>query len=212
MKRFILSLAVVFFSLVAGAQNAEYYKVMGETLGKFANCKTAADFQDLGNKFGMIANAEKSEWLPVYYQAHCYILMSFIDQDAAKKDSYLDEAEKLVNKLVEMAPNEAEVYVLQSFFYTGRLVVNPAERGQQFSQLSGQAIGKALALEPNNPRARMLKIQMDMGAARFFGNDPNSYCPDAKKLLASWDQYKPKSPLYPNWGKEQVEEIVKGCE
>lgn len=212
MKRIILSFTVVFFSLVANAQKAEYYKAMGETLGQFATCKSVADFQELGNKFGMIANAEKTEWLPLYYQAHCYILMSFMDQDAAKKDSYLDEAEKLVNKLVEMAPNEAEVYALQSFYYTGRLVVNPAERGQQFSQLSGQAIGKALALEPNNPRARMLKIQMDMGSVRFFGTDPKSFCPDAQKLLASWDEYKPKSPLYPNWGKEQVEQIVKGCE
>ncbi len=205
-------LAVVLASLVANAQSAEFYKAMGESLGQYAKCKNVADFQELGNKFEMIANAEKSEWLPLYYHAHCYILMSFLEQDAAKKDTYLDVAEKSVNKLIEMAPGEAEVYVLQAFYFTGRLVVNPVERGQEFSQLSGQATGKALALDPTNPRAKMLKIQMDMGSAPYMGLDPKSFCPQAKELLASWDNFKPKSPLYPAWGKDQVEGIVKGCE
>jgi len=212
MKKIVLSIAVVLFSLVSMAQKAEFYQAMGEALPQYASCKGVTDFQALGNKFEMIANVEKSEWLPLYYHAHCYILMSFMEQDVAKKDSYLDVAEKSVNKLIEMAPTEAEVFVLQAFFYSGRLVVNPMERGQRYGQLSGQAIGKALALDATNPRAKMMEIQMNMGTARFFGTDPNSFCPQAKDLLAKWDDFKPKSPLYPNWGKNQVEEIVKGCE
>lgn len=212
MKKIILSLAVVLVSLVSMAQKPEYYQTMGETLGQYATCKSVADFQALGNKFEMIANVEKAEWLPLYYHAHCYILMSFMEQDATKKDSYLDVAEKSVAKLIEMAPGEAEVYVLQAFYFTGRLVVNPMERGQQFSQLSGQVTGKALAIDPTNPRAKMMKIQMDMGSAPYMGLDPKSFCPQAKELLASWDNFKPKSQLHPNWGKEQVAGIVKGCE
>lgn len=212
MKKIILLIAVVLISLVSMAQKPEFFKAMGETLPQYGECKGVADFQALGNKFEMIANVEKAEWLPLYYHAHCYILMSFMEQDAAKKDSYLDVAEKSVNKLIEMAPTEAEVFVLQAFFYTGRLVVNPMERGQEYSGLSGQAIGKALALDATNPRAKMLKIQMDMGTAQFFGTDPKSFCPQAKDLLANWDNFKPKSPVHPNWGKDQAAGIVKGCE
>ena len=212
MKKIILSIAVVLISLVSMAQKPEYYQTMGESLGEYANCKGVADFQALGNKFEMIANVEKTEWLPLYYHAHCYILMSFMEQDAAKKDSYLDVAEKSVNKLIEMAPTEAEVFVLQAFYLTGRLVVNPVERGQEYSGLVGQANGKALAIDPSNPRAKMMKIQMDMGAAPYMGLDPKSFCPQAKELLASWDNFRPKSPLYPNWGKDQVAGIVKRCE
>lgn len=213
MKKIILSLAVVLVSLVSMAQKPEYYQTMGETLGQFAACKNVADFQALGNKFEMIANVEKSEWLPLYYHAHCYILMSLMEPtDAAKKDSYLDVAEKSVNKLVEMAPNEAEVFILQAFYFTGRLVVNPIERGQEYSGLSGQATGKALALDPTNPRAKLMKIQMEMGSAPYMGQDPKSFCPDAKELLANWDNFKPKSPIHPSWGKDQVEGIVKGCQ
>jgi hypothetical protein len=213
MKKFTLIIAVVFVSLVSKAQKPEYFQTMGETLGQYANCQSVADFQTLGNKFEMIANVEKGEWLPLYYHAQCYILMSFMEQgDAAKKDSYLDIAEKSVNKLIEMAPGEAEVFVLQAFYLTGRLVVNPMERGQEYSGLVGQANGKALALDPSNPRAKMMKIQMDMGSAPYMGLDPKSFCTDAKALLADWDNFKPKSPLYPNWGKDQVVGMVKGCQ
>ena len=213
MKKIILSIAVVFVGIVSMAQKPEFFKTMGETLGQYSACKSVADFQALGNKFQMIANVEKTEWLPLYYQAHCYILMSFIEQnDAAKKDSYLDVAEKSVAKLIEMAPDEAEVFVMQAFYYTARLVVNPMERGQEFSRLSGQAVGKALAMDASNPRAQLIKLQGDMGSAQFFGKDPKSFCPQAKELLANWDNFKPKSPIHPIWGKDQAEGIVKGCQ
>jgi len=213
MKKFTLIIAVVLVGFVSKAQKPEYYQTMGETLGQFANCQSVDDFQALGNKFEMIANVEKSEWLPLYYHAQCYILMSFVEQgDGAKKDSYLDVAEKSINKLLEMAPGEAEVFVLQAFYLTGRLVVNPMERGQEYSGLVGQANGKALAIDPANPRAKFMKIQMDMGAAPYMGQDPKSFCPQAKELLAGWDNFKPKSSLHPNWGKDQLEGIVKGCQ
>ena len=213
MKKITLILAVVLVSIVSMAQKPEYYQAMGETLGQYATCKSVADFQALGNKFEMISNVEKGEWLPLYYHAQCYIIMSFMEPtDAAKKDSYLDIAEKSVTKLIEMAPEEAEVFVLQAFYLTGRLVVNPMERGQEYGGLVGQATSKAQALDPTNPRAKMMKIQMDMGSAPFMGLDPKSFCPEAKELLASWDDYKPKSPIHPNWGKDQVEGIVKGCQ
>jgi len=213
MKKIILSLAVLFVSIASMAQNPEFMQTMGETLGQFATCKNVADFQALGNKFQMIANVEKKEWLPLYYQAHCYIIMSFMEPtDAVKKDSYLDVAEKSISKLIEMVPEESEVYALQSFYYIGRLVVNPMERGQEFSGLSAQAVTKSLALDPLNPRAKMMKLQGDIGAAPYMGLDPKSFCPQAKTLLAEWDNFKPKSPIHPSWGKDQVEGIVKGCQ
>jgi hypothetical protein len=213
MKKIILSIAVVIVSLVSMAQKPEYYQAMGETLGQFTTCKSVEDFQALGNKFEMIANVEKGEWLPLYYHAQCYILMSFMEPtDVAKKDSYLDVAEKSVTKIIEMAPGEAEVFALQAFYLTGRLVVNPMERGQEYSGLTAQANAKALSIDPANPRAKMMKLQMDIGSAPYMGLDPKSFCPQAKELLASWDNFKPKSSLYPNWGKDQVEGIVKGCQ
>lgn len=212
MKKTILTLAVVLLSMISRAGGPEFMKAMGETLAQYQSCKNVDDFQSLANKFERIANAEKGEWLPLYYQAHCYIIMSFMEPtDASKKDGYLDAAEKSIEKIIVMAPGEAEVFALQGFLYTGRLVINPMERGQKYSMLSGQALGKALAMEPGNPRASVLKLQNEMGTAQFYGNDPAEYCSQAFELLDRWDNYKPKSPIYPSWGKDQVEGIVNRC-
>jgi hypothetical protein len=212
MKTTLITLTLMLASFAGMSQKPEYYQAMGECLGQYANCRSVEDFQALGNRFGMIAGTEKNEWLPLYYHAHCYIIMSFMEpSDAKKKDAYLDEAEKSVTRLVEMMPGEADVFALQAMLYTGRLVVNPMERGQQYSMLTAQSLGRATAIDPANPRARLLKIQNDMGTAHFFGKDPKEFCAQAKELLSGWDKYVPKSPLHPSWGKDQAEELVKSC-
>lgn len=212
MKTTLITIALMLASFAGMSQKPEYYQAMRESLGQYANCRTIDDFQALGNRFSMIANTEKGEWLPLYYHAHCYIVMSFMEPtDAKKKDAFLDAAEKSINQLVEMAPGEADVFALQAMFFTGRLVVNPMERGQQYGILSGQATGKAMAVDPTNPRARLIKLQNDMGSARFYGKDPKEYCGQAVELLAGWDNFMPKSPLHPSWGKDQVAKIVESC-
>jgi hypothetical protein len=212
MKKIILSIAIILSAFTGKSQSQQFSGAMGEALGQYANCKSIDDFQALGNRFGLIANNEKTEWLPLYYQAHCYIIMSFMEpSDAAKKDNYLDMAEKSITKMIELAPKESEVFALQSMLYSARLVVNPMERGQKYSALSAQAVGMALGLDANNPRAKFIKLRNDMGSAQFFGKDPKEYCPQASELLASWDSYKVKSQLYPAWGKDQVAEIVTEC-
>jgi hypothetical protein len=212
MKTAIISIVILLSTLTGMSQNKEYYSAMGEALAQYANCKTINDFQVLGNRFSLIADAEKSEWLPLYYQAHCYIIMSFMEPtDAAKKDSFIDVAEQSVNKMIVLVPDESEVYALQSLMYSARLIVNPMERGQKYSILSSQSVGTALGLDASNPRAKFIKLRNDMGSAQFFGKDPKEFCPQASELLASWDNYRLKSPLYPSWGKEQVSEIVNDC-
>ena len=113
--------------------------------------------------------------------------------------------------MIELAPNEADAHALNAMYYTARLVVNPMGRGQKYGMLSGQAVGRALGIDPTNPRARLINLQSEMGAAQFYGKDTKVYCEKARELLADWDNFKPQSPLYPNWGKDQVAGIVESC-
>lgn len=212
MKTTFFALIISLISFAGFSQKSDYYQAMGESLGQYAACRTIDDFQALGNRFKMIAGNEKEEWLPLYYHAHCYIIMSFMEPaDAAKKDMYLDVAEASLKQLSAMVPAESEVAALEGMFYTARLVVNPMERGQKYSMLTAQSLGKALALNPENPRAKLLQIQNDMGSARFFSKDPSTYCGQAVELLANWDKITPASPLHPSWGKDQAEALVKEC-
>ena len=212
MKRMTLLLAAILTVTVAMGQNEKYYQKMGETLGLFASASSVEDFQDLANQFGVIAKVETEEWLPLYYEAHSYILMSFMGQlEASVKDSYLDKALASINKMVEIAPNEVEVYVMKAFYHTGYLVVDPPSRAMSTQALINSALARALSIEADNPRALFLGISNEMGTANFFGSDTAPICEKAIQLLEAWDDYSIKSAIHPNWGKDETEGIVNSC-
>ena len=207
-----LLFAAILTATVAMGQHEKYYQKMGETLSKFASASSVEDFQNLANQFGVIAKVESEEWLPLYYEAHCYILMGFTGQlEAAEQDSYLDKASVSIDKMLEIAPDEAEVYVMKAFYHTGYLVVDPPSRAMSTSPLINEAIYRALSIEPGNPRAQFLSISNEMGTANFFGSDTAPICKKAVQLLDSWDEYKIKSAIHPNWGKNEIQGIVKRC-
>ncbi len=209
MKTTILTLAITLISLT-GFSQAQFQQKMSESIDQYGKCKSVEDFQKMANQFKMISNIEKEEWLPLYYHAHAYIIMSFMSQDdASHKDALLVEAETSINRMLELAPNEVEVIALNAFYYTAKLVIDPMNRGQEYGMLFGQTIGKALAMEPNNPRARYMKLAEDIGSSSFYGKDPADYRDALESLLADWDNYKPKSPIHPNWGKSQVEGLLR---
>lgn len=186
-----------------------YENKMGETLQKFGEAKTLVEYQRIANQFNMIANMEKEQWLPLYYHAEIYILMSFMDNSGAeKKDDLLAEADQSIQKMLKLKPNEVEIIALQAFYYTAKLVVDPMTRGQQYGMLFAQTIGKAMALDGKNPRVRYLKLANDVGSAGFFGQDPKQYKGALELLAKEWDDYKIKSPIHPNWGKTQVEGLI----
>ncbi len=213
MKKTILTLAIVLTAGFTMAGGEKYQQIMGETLGKYATCKTVNDYQTLANKFSMIANKETSEWLPLYYHAHCYIMMSFMERnDKDLKDGYLDVAEKSLDKLIEMQPEESEAYALKALYLTARLVVNPMTRGAIYGAKSNKAAEKSLTINALNPRAKYIKLSNDMGTAQFFGQDMSAYCDDAKTLVESWDEFKPESAIHPNWGKNLAKQLTSGCE
>ncbi|MCG8576259.1 MAG: DUF2141 domain-containing protein [Flavobacteriales bacterium] len=215
MKTLLINLVFVLsISFSAQAQSEMYQQKMAETMKGYATAQKAEDYIELAGQFERIANVEEKEWLPLYYHAHCYILASFTDKEAEEsaKDGYLDVAEGSINKMIELVPEESEVYALQSFLYTGRLVINPMQRAAQYSPLGSQAIEKSLQLNPKNPRAKYLRLSNEMGTAQFFGQDIQPYCDQASQLLAEWGDYVPASPLHPDWGKGQVESIISDCE
>jgi hypothetical protein len=212
MKKSTLFVCAMLIATIAYGGDEKYYQKMGETLSEFSSCSTVEDYQNLANKFRVIANVEKEEWLPLYYEAQCYVLISFMGNlTAQEKDAYLDKASSLIESMTELAPNEAEVEVMKAFYYTGSLVVNPPQRSMSTAPMIHAAIAKALAIEPNNPRAIFLRISNEMGTASYFGEDIASYCEQAAELLQNWDGYKLKSPIHPSWGKSEVEGIVSRC-
>lgn len=212
MKKSILILAMAIIATTLMGANEKYYQKMGQTLGQFNTCNSVECLQNLANQFKVIANVENEEWLPLYYEAQCYIMISFKNGSGAEqKDGYLDQARVSLDKMLIMAPEETEAHALFALYHTARLVINPADRAMNTQPLVGAAIGKALKLDPLNPRAKYIQLSNEIGTANFFGQDTAPFCKSASELLEQWDSYQLKSPIHPSWGKGMVQEIVSSC-
>ncbi len=213
MKTLITTITLIFSISLSIAQSPQYQQKMGEALGQYAQVNSVDAYKAAAANFERIAQVETTEWLPLYYHAQSYILMSFADKKASnlQKDDYLATAEESINKMITLAPNETEIFALQAFYYTAKLVIDPMNRGPKYGALTEGAIQKSLALDANNPRAKQLRLSNKIGTANFFGQDTAPYCEEAHQLLAVWDNYPVKSPFYPTWGKNQVIELINNC-
>ena len=129
----------------------------------------------------------------------------------AKKDNYLDLASADVQKAMTIKPNDSEVIALEGFIHMIRVTVDPQSRGQEYSGKAITAFNKAIALNPENPRALALLGQMQLGTARFFGNDSSEACATSGKALEKFATYQPPGNLAPLWGKGMAEEVKANC-
>jgi hypothetical protein len=213
MKNVILTLSLVLFSLTALAAGEKYQAAMGKALSAYANCNAADDFNLLSSQFARIAEAEPTEWLPLYYQAHTIIVGNFRSPaSAVDRDLKLDEAQLAIDKMLDLVPAESEVHVLQAMLFTGRLILDPQTRGQEYGAKSSMTVGKAQAMNPSNPRARYMQIANEQGTAQFFGRDMQEFCDQAQSLVNQWDELdQPDSPLHPAWGKDMTLGIANTC-
>ena len=213
MKTIVLTTILFLGSLASIAQDI-YQQKMGEAMQTYAKVSNVAEYKAAAANFERIANVETDKWLPLYYQAQCYIMMSFSDNEANQdeKDAYLAVSRPLIDRMIEIAPEESEVYALEALYYTAKLVINPMTRGAEYGALTNTSIQKSLAIDSNNPRALQLELSNKVGTANFFGKDITPYCAEAEALLTNWDKYEIRGPFYPTWGKDQVESILKNCE
>lgn len=190
---------------------AKFQMAMGKTLAGYGKCETAPDYAALSARFHRIAQKDSLQWLAKYYEVHTMVLASFTATDPTEKDNYLDQVSGTLDALLEQEPSNAEVLVVHAMYYTARLVVDPASRGQKYSMLSAQVIGKARALDAANPRVEYMAIAGEKGTAQFFGQDTSVFCERAKVAHAAFDAYPQASRIHPSWGKDQLAEQAQGC-
>ncbi len=204
---FLMIIAVSTF-----ANDEKYYEQMGKQIQAVYTAKTVEEYQASINALNRIAGAEKTKWEPHYYSAFGNIMLATKEKDGSKKDAYLDLALTAIEKGKALAPAESELVTLEGFVHTIRLTVDPASRGAQYSGLAMQTYGRALGMNPNNPRAMSLMAQMQFGTAQFFKQQPIEACETARKALALFESSaKSENPLAPQWGKEMTAELVAGC-
>src|SRR5690606_37541951 len=170
MKTMYLSLTLLFATVLVFGSTGAYQKAMQKNLQKMHDAQDKSALQEAANGFERIANNSPEEWLPLYYAAYSYINISHLEQELAAKDEALDKALTYSRKAAEIAPQESEIVALEGYQVMMKLAADPANRGQSLSPKVMQLFGKAMGMDPQNPRAVYLMSEMEYGNAQFFGN------------------------------------------
>ena len=215
MKKLIISAIVLFFAAVQlNAQSPKLQQAVGKTLGEMAAAKTTDEKTAVINAFARIADAEPTEWLPRYYTALNRTFMAYdvMNTDMVAAQEMAKTALAEVKTAQKIAPMESELMVLEAFIYQLQLIENPMANGQKYSPMIFQTLGKAEAIDANNPRINYIRGQFTLNMPEFYGGGVAKATPDIEKAAAKFTAFKPASPIHPTWGSERNAAILKSLQ
>jgi tetratricopeptide (TPR) repeat protein len=214
MKKLISIVLLVFITCSTYASGDPYEEAMKSGMELLETAQNAEDFLSAANHFERIANVATDRWHPAYYIAYAQAIAATREKDGSKIDELLDAAESFLKKAAAMDHDKSEVAALQGFVHMLRVGVDPGTRGQEYSMMSSASLQKAVALNPDNPRAVFLQAQLSFGTAQFFGSDTSEACAANARALEIFEKNELPSetdPFAPRWGKRQAISFQKQC-
>ncbi len=209
MKNFLMSILVLIVATNAiFAQNPNYLKAMESLVSEIQNSQFGVPLQSQANKMERIASAEKTEWLPNYWVAYCYLMDSYAETDGGKKDLLLDKADQFLLIADKINEKEEELEILRANLASARMSVSPQSRWQKYGQLSAKALGQAKSMNSENPRIALLEAQGIFYTPEAFGGGKEKAKSVFDKAISQFSTFKAKSNLYPNWGENTTKYML----
>jgi hypothetical protein len=205
MKTLIITTALLISSLLTAQTSFE--QGMGKSLGLWGEGKA----QEASALMERIAAAEKSNWLPNYYVALINTTEAFNPANKEKVPAMIIKAQDAIDNATLISPNNDEIMVVQAMLYTVILIQDPMTNGVKYTGLVMEEYGKALAINPNNPRAVFSKAEFEIGSAKYWGTDTKPMCAQIEKSIGLFANFKPETPFSPKWGLDRAQEALKGC-
>ena len=208
MKTLFLTLLVMVSAITLNA--GKYETVMKANIDKMYQTSSSDELEALASLFFRIGEAEKNKWIPYYYSSYSYVSITFsISEDTKETDRQLDKAQEMLDKALELSPNESELYVLQGLIHSMR-ITSPT-RGMKYSMLSNEALSRAEKLNPDNPRLWFCKAQNLFYTPSMFGGGAEKALPLYEKADRLFKAFQPPHELWPAWGEtfnaQQIEKI-----
>ena len=213
MKKLIVITCLLLPVLLTGNSRSDYIKTMSAAIKMLFESTEIEEYVQVANTFERISLVEEDKWHPHYYLALTKAIMSTLVSESEKKDGMLDQAQTaLDNAMAIYQTPHSELVAIQGFIHMLRIPIDASSRGPQYSGLAMKEISKSIELNPENPRAHYIMANMQMGTARFFGNDYTQACTSLEESLRLFkSQVDPKHPLDPLWGQDWAETLNGQC-
>ncbi|MET0299732.1 MAG: hypothetical protein ABW036_08220 [Flavitalea sp.] len=209
MKQVITATLLLFVSIFAAAQSSDKFNsAMQKGILMLDSARNSEDFTANANYFERIATAEAGEWLPKYYSAYALLMSANAGrQDNDTKDVIYDKAFDLAEKAAKIKPDNSEILTLQGYIVFMKVSLAPQARAMTLIPKSGALLEKAIAIDPKNPRALLVKGQNLFYTPEAFGGGKAK----AKDVLVlSLEKYgnEKAGALMPSWGKSRCEALL----
>lgn len=205
MVRLITTAVLLFCSAVFG--QGKFEEGMGNALGMWKSGQAT----EASALFERIASVEKNNWLPNYYVAMINTVEAFKPENREKATALIEKGQNALNMAKLVSPNNDEISVMQALIYTAILVQDPMTNGMKYSPLAMAEYEKALAINPNNPRAVFGKAEFELSGAKWTGADTKPLCTEINRSLELFANFKPESPFHPKWGLERAQQVAANC-
>ena len=212
MKKLFTTIVLALICAGSYAQgNGAYQKAMAKGLEIMSGAQSSEDMQKAAGQFERIATKVPGEWHPHYYAALAYINIGFRSETPADKDKYAEIAQGYIDKALAINAEESEIEAVQGYNYMLQVTADPTSRGQSLSPKAMQHFGKAMKMDPKNPRAMLLMAQMQIGTAKFFGSPIDEPCALAEKALPLLEKEEKGKSFDPTWGKGLAKSVASQC-
>lgn len=212
-KRYLLSFALMLgFSGSLLAQ--DFKQTLGTTVKAFFESKDPTEKINQSNRLGLITKKFNKEWSASYYAALSKIMLSYDEQDATKKDAYLDEAEDLLATATTLADKndknqQSEIYAISAMLANARLGVDPQKRWQKYGKIFESDLEKAKENNADNPRIYFLKATSVFFTPKMFGGGKKKSLEYFEKAEGLFAKQATDDITKPFWGKEANDEFMK---
>jgi len=212
MKTSMITFALILISLTGLQAQSGYEKAMTKAMEEMDAIQSPDDMLAVANTFERISQKASDKYLPHYYAALNLLNYNWSLEDPAKRDEVIDRALDEVKKAQNLAPDNDEVEVLNGYGLMAKMTVDPASRGQSYSPIIMQSFGKALSMNPKNPRAMIMMAQMELGTAQFMGTETTKACNLARQGMDILESGSDEpSGFEPEWGMESAKQILMNC-
>lgn len=209
MKHLIFSfICLMLCSQISAQSNNRFTAAMQKGVQLLDSSRGTDAFTAAANYFERIAGAESNEWLPQYYTAYSLLMSANTGkQDNETKDAIFDKALGFAEKADKIKPGTSEIPALQSYIVFMKVSLAPQARAMTLIPKSTAFIEKAIAVDPSNPRALLVKGQNLFYTPEAFGGGKSK----AKEVLTvAIEKFEAEKPavLMPSWGKARCLELL----
>lgn len=200
---------VAIFNL--NAQQGKYQEAMKKSISELNEAKDIEALLTAANSFERISKVADKEWLPLYYQSFAQMQAAAGFMGSKQMDKCMQSVEKaqaVLKTALELAPNEAELYIMQAYVYQGYIWEDVQANGAKFTPMIFGVLERAIAMDADNPRAYLMKGQQTYFMPEFFGGGAKTALPLLEQAEEKYSKYTPASELHPNWGKDRAKALL----